>query len=433
VLPLVNLNIAVKAGAVSYPVGQAGLTNFVGEMLLRGTTSKTKEQVDLALDQMGARLEVETRSEFMVMRGSVLASQLEPFLRLVSELITKPVFSETEIRKLKDLVASAIREEMGRDASLASRKFTRFLFRGHPYGKPVLGREKEVFALTRAKLIEHYDRIFRDSHFVVVGTGDTDPEVIQNWTKTIVAARPDLQPSAGDSGALSAPVNPDARRLLIVDKPDRTQNQIHIGQIGVKLTDPDYFAIYLGNYAFGGPSFMTRLMREVRVKRGWSYGAGSHFMHGTQPRLWQVHLFPAAKDAADALTLAIKLVEELALDGITQEEFDFSRTSLINGDGFRYDTPAKRVENRLLEIVLDLPAGFMKSYRPEIEKLTLARVNAALRKFLQPDKLSISVLGSVQPSPEAREKGAPIDLVDRLTTAAAVSTKMVEIVSYKED
>src|SRR5581483_4258277 len=104
--------------------------NFMGEMLLRGTKSKTKEQIDLALDQMGARLEVEARAEALILRGSVLASQLDPFLKLVSEIVTEPSFPENEIRKLKSEIVSGILEELGNDSGLASRRFNTFLFRG---------------------------------------------------------------------------------------------------------------------------------------------------------------------------------------------------------------------------------------------------------------------------------------------------------------
>src|SRR5688500_1513374 len=88
-LPIVYLNAAFKAGAVTDPASQSGMTNFMGEMLIRGTKSRTKEQLDLALDQMGARLEVETRAEALIFRGAVLSSQLEPFLKLVTEVLTE--------------------------------------------------------------------------------------------------------------------------------------------------------------------------------------------------------------------------------------------------------------------------------------------------------------------------------------------------------
>lgn len=418
-LPLVYVNLAVRSGAVSDPKGQSGLTNFMGELMLRGSRSKTKEQIDKALDQMGARLEVETRSEALIFRGAVLSSQLEPFLNLVSEIITEPSFPDEEIRKLKSEVISGILEELGRDPGLAGRRATKFLFGDHPYGKPVLGTVKDIEKLSRDEIAEHYGKLIKDKFLLVVGTGDASESKIKDWAKSIANLRPS---SNSDSiSEVPAPRNSAVRRLQIIDKPDRTQTQIYIGQIGIRMTDSDFFPLYLGNYAFGGPSFSARLMVEIRVKRGWSYGADSHFRFGLQPRSWQVHLFPASKDAAAALAESLKLIDELKKTGIKAEEFEFSKQSIVNSAGFMYNTPRKRVENKLLEKTLDLPDGFMKSYGPEIAKVQLPDVNSSLAKFLKPNQLAISVLATAK------------DLKPALSKAAGVSEDAVIVAPYTQE
>jgi zinc protease len=419
-LPLVYLNVAVKAGAVNDPKGQAGLTNFMGEMLLRGTRTHSKEQIDLALDQMGARLEVEVRAEALILRGAVLSAQLEPFMKLVTEIVTEPSFPETEIRKLKSEVISGILEELGHDPSLASRRFTRFLFRDHPYGNPILGKVKDIDTLTRDGVISQYERLFRDKLLLIVGTGDAKTEALQAWGAALGKARAGTGPGA-EIVKVNAPEDPSVRRVQIIDKPDRTQTQVNAGQIGVRMTDKDFFPLWLGNYAFGGGSFQARMMVEIRVKRGWSYGANSYFREGRQPRSWQIHLFPAAKDTTAAVAYSLKMIQELKDGGITPEEFDFSQHSLVNSAGFMYNTPKKRVENKLLERTLDLPDDFMKSYGPELQKVSRSQVNAALKQFLKPEQLSVSVLGTAK------------DLREPLAKAAGVPLEKVEVVPYTQE
>ncbi len=416
-LPLVSLNVALKAGAATDPEGQGGLTNFMGEMLLRGTRTKTKEQIDLALDQIGAQLGVETRAESVILRGSVLAAQLEPFLALVTEIVTQPSFPEAEIRKLKAEIVSGLLEEQGSDARLLSRKFVSHLFRGHPYGKPILGTIKDVSGLNRQKALAHYDLLVKDVNLLVVGSGDADPSKISDWGKALGAARPGGEPIP----MVARPENPPSRRLLIVDKPDRTQTQIRGGLIGVRMTDPNYFPLYVGNHAFGGGGFTTRMMTEIRVKRGWSYGAYSHFRQGRQPRSWEFYLFPATKDTPAALDYSVKMVEELQKNGLTQAEFDFAKTSLVNSDGFRFNTPEKRVENTLLEKTLDLPTGFMQTYAKNIEKLSLSEVNSAVKEYFKPGQLSIAVLGTAK------------DLKGKVAKAAGVDEAAVEVMPYTQD
>jgi zinc protease len=416
-LPLVSINVAVKAGAAADPDGQLGLTNFVGEMLLRGTRTKTKQQIDIALDQMGAQLAVETRAESVIIRGSVLARQLDPFLALLTELVTQPSFPEGEIRKLKSEIISGLLEEQGNDGRLLSRRFNRFMFQDHPYGKPILGTIKDVGSLNRQKALAHYDMLFRDANFLIVGTGDADAAKISTWGQALGEAR------SGGSPILivALPQNAASRRLLIVDKPDRTQTHIRGGQIGVRMTEPTYFPLYVGNHAYGGGGFSTRLMVEIRVKRGWSYGANSYFRQGRQPRSWEFYFFPATKDTPDALAYGLQMIEDLKAKGLTQEEFEFSKLSLVNSDGFRYNTPEKRVENKLLERTLDLPDGFMKTYADNISRLSLSEVNNALKDFFKPETMSIAVLGTAK------------ELKSKLAKAADVEESAIIVVPYTHE
>lgn len=418
-LPIVYLNVALKAGSVNDPAREHGITNFMGEMLLRGTRSRSKEQIDLALDQMGARLEIETRAEATILRGAVLSSQLDSFLRLITELVTESNFPDREIRKLRSEMISGLLEEQGDDPALASKRFTRFLFGDHPYGNPVLGNLKDIARLTRADVLSQYNELVTDKNLLIVGTGDASQARIQEWARELARHRPAGAKVA--TATLPAPRNSSERRLLLVDKPDRTQTQINIGQIGVLMTDKDFFPLYLGNYAFGGGSFSARLMVEIRVKRGWSYGAGSSFRFGTEPRSWHAHLFPASKDAAPALATTLRLIEDLSRSGITQDEFSFAQRSLVNSAGFMYNTPQKRVENILLERTLDLPDGFMKSYGPELSKVTLPEVNASLRTFLKPGQLAIEVLCTAS------------ELKGPLIKAAGISPKQVVVQPYTQD
>lgn len=422
-LPVVNLNVTIKAGAAHDPAGQSGLTNFVGEMLLRGTNRMNKEQIDLALDQMGAKLAVETRQEALIIRGSVLAAQLHPFLKIVTEILTQPSFPEAEIRKLRSEVVSAILEELAEDQTLAQRRFTRFLFRAHPYGNPILGTTRDVEKLTRAQIVQQYDRLVRDNLILVVGAGDASSSVIESWSKALGETRDKATAriKSRPVETVSAPENAPSRRLQIVDKPERTQTQIFAGQIGVRMTDSDFFPLYLGNYAFGGGSFSARLMVEIRVKRGWSYGANSFFRHGLKPRSWMLHLFPASKDAPPALDQVLKMVDELKSSGITPEEFDLAQRSLVSSAGFMYNTPAKRVENKLLERTLDLPDGFMKSYGPNLQKVKIEEANAAMASFLKPDRLAITVVGTAS------------ELKEGLAKAAGVPVEKVEVTPYTEE
>lgn len=421
-LPIVNINVAIKSGSVTDPEGQIGLTNFMGEMLLRGTQARNKEQIDMALDQMGARLEVETRAEALILRGEVMSSQLDPYLSLLTEIITQPKFPQQEIRKLKEEIISVIQEEMGHDSSLISRKFAEFLFLNHPYGKPILGKIQDIENLNFKKVQDHYQTLFQDPLMIVVGSGDAQLEKLSHWANQLSGLLPRATSiPAQKLEKVSIPQNFKNRRVFIVDKPERSQTQIDFGQVGIQMTDSNFFPLYLGNYAFGGPSFSSTLMQEIRVKRGWSYGANSSFRFGRQPRSWQVHLFPAAKDTAQALVYSLKLAENLKQSGLTLNQFEFAKESLMKSSGFMYNTPAKRVENKLLEKTLNLPDGFMKSYGTELKKVNFQAVNNALKEFLKPDQMAVVVLGTAS------------ELKPALAQELGIAPNEIQVVPYTQE
>lgn len=416
-VPLVYLNFVIKSGSAHDISKKSGITNFLGEILLRGTTTRDKKTIDQTLDQIGATLDVEVRSEAMIFRGAVLSSKLESFLEIFSDILINPSFPLGEVRKLKSEITSQILADQSKDSSLAKLHWDRFLFNTHPYSNPILGKPKQIQAISKDDLKAHYANLFNQENVLFIGTGDADESFILEWferTKEKLSNKTSIK-------SIAAPVIENKKRILIVDKPDRTQTQVFIGQAGLKMTDKDFFPIFLSNHIFGGGSFNARLMTEIRVKRGWSYGAYSYFKHGVFPRSWQAYYFPASKDTVAAVQLGLELIKKWKDAGISPEEFEFGKSSLINNSGFMYNTPKKRVENALLESTLQLPDGFMKSYGKELKNVSLEDANRAVNRFITPETVSILVLGT------AKKIKTP------LAKALNVSESEIEVVPFNKE
>lgn len=416
-LPLVFVNVVVRSGAVSDPKGKSGLTNFLGEAMIRGTRKLNKEQLDLALDQIGARIAVDTRQEAMIFRGAVLSRELDTFLGLLKDILTEPRFDPREIEKLRAEFVSGLLEELGQDRVIAAKQFQRFFFGSHPYANYVMGKAGDLRSITRKDLRSQFKRIFTRNNVFMVGSGDSQEGRIKDWF-TQVAAKYDAGEPSPD---LRKPELQKGKRLLIVDKPDRTQTQIYVGEPGISIKDPRYFAFYIGNNAFGGGGFTSRLMKEVRVKRGWSYGASSSMSSGTQPKAWATFLFPAEKDTPQALSLVLSMIDDLKKSGLSEEEFEFSKKSLINSSGFMYNTPKKRSENRITEKILSLPEGFMSSFGSRLSSVQRDDTNRALSEVLHPEDNTIVVLGTAK------------RLRDALARSAGIDTSKIAVIRYDQD
>ena len=180
-------------------------------------------------------------------------------------------------------------------------------------------------------------------------------------------------------------------RVLFVDKPKRTQCQLLFSLRTMPFSHEDYPAFYLFNQAFGG-GFTSRLMTEVRVKRGWSYGAYSSIYDRFSGDYYVAYTFPALKDTLPAIKLVREMFAKVHKDGITKEEFEFARDMAINKHPFGFDVPEKSMGKLNEEIELDLKRGFFFNFPEKLKLLTLESVNKAAKKWLPNDNFMLTIV-----------------------------------------
>jgi len=183
------------------------------------------------------------------------------------------------------------------------------------------------------------------------------------------------------------------RRLVFVDKPERTQTQVLIGSLGTQPHDEDHHALSVANAIFGG-TFTSRLMREVRSKRGWSYGASARLGVDRHRQAFTMWTFPAATDAAACLALELDLLSTFVAKGITTRELSFIKRYLARSYAFEIDTAAKRMHQALDVELLDLPADYYSGYIAHVEGVTLETANGAVSRRLGAKDLLITVVGT---------------------------------------
>ena len=417
-LPLVYVTVAFRGGATQDADGKTGATSLMGKLMLRGTKHKTKQQIDLALDQLGGSLEFEPRAEFIAFRGMVLSQNLGAYLSLLSEVLTTPSFRGQELEKLKKEEGSQLLNELSQDRSLVRLRFDEAFFKGHPYAKPNNGRIKDLKDLSVTDIQNQYQKLIHDNSMLVLAAGDTEGKTFDPFLQELKTKRNGtghLLPISEFTG------EPKKLRVVIFDKPDRTQTQVMIGQKGVSIQNPDLDALQLANHAFGGGGFQARLMVELRVKRGWTYGAGSNFRLGSTPHSWKLSFFPKNADTAPAIKESLKMLDELKKSGITEEEFQASKKSLINSAGFSYNTPAKRMENRLTEVIYGLPDGYFKGYADRLSKLTREQVNSVIQKFVRPENLMVGLVATASISKKS------------IASALGIPESQIEVQNYQKE
>lgn len=390
--PLVHLELAVTNGSLRDPAGKEGVASLTLSMLLRGTEKKTSHEFHRALDNLGAEIHLGKYKESQRIYGVCLSDKLPAFLDLLEEMITAPRFDPAEFQKVRDQVRSSLLDELGSDDDIADRRFQEYMLWGNAYGRMTSGSLESLERISVDDLRAFHQENFRSGDFVVGASGGFDKVKLQKRLQTLLAKLP-----SGTAGKLEtvAPEFAPGKSLLFLEKPNRTQAQLYLGSPGVSFSHKDYFAMLIANHVFGGSSFSARLMKEVREKRGWSYGCYSWFRSGKKPLYFGMHAVPSNKDAMPALKLMMSLFDDYGRKGITKAEFDFAKKSLVSQSAFLQDSLRKRLDNKVTEAVLGLEKGFYDGYQKRLEKLTLAQVQAAIRRHVDPSRLFAVVLGSV--------------------------------------
>jgi zinc protease len=391
-VPLVSFVVSLRNGSAVDPDGSSGLARIAMRMLRRGCRGMTSEQIDFRIDALGAELAIDTSASTVAIHAQVIARNVEAFVDLVALMLQTPTFPDTELERLKRESIAEIVEARDNDRVVAQKALQRTLFEGHPYGRNSGGTTQTVAAIGRPDVVAFYERYVVPANIVVGIAGDLSPDRAPELARRLVAGLASGVAAPDDVGE---PSMAPGRRLVVVDKPERTQTQILIATMGTSAHDEDHVPLVIANAVFGG-SFTSRLMREIRSKRGWSYGASARASIDRRRQAWVLWTFPSAQDAAPCLKLAIELLEAWVEKGVTASEVNFIKRFLIRSNAFEIDTAAKRLHQALDVELLGLPADYYSGWVDHVRAVTPQTAGAAVQRRIRPVDLLSVVVGTAE-------------------------------------
>jgi zinc protease len=413
-LPLVRVQLALRVGAGDDAAERDGLANFATELMGRGANGRTRAELDAAFDALGTSLDVMTDFDGVTFDFSVLTEKLGPALALLADVILKPDFPETEAHKLRRELLAQLDELRDDDGQLARRFFTRALYGELPYGRTVLGTEASLAGLGAATAQDWHRRVVTGGNVVFGVAGDVSAEDAAEAIAREFATLPAGGGGAGDRPAAQRRRGP---RLTLVDKPERTQSQILMGQPAPAWHAPDFLALQVATTAFGG-TFTARLMDEVRSKRGLSYGASARVGQGRGPKSLVTHVFPSLEQTPETLELVLGLWRAWVQEGLSEDETSFARGYLAKSFAFSVATPDDRLELRTGLELSGMPRDHAATFAARVQAVTRADTERALRGHLTAADLEIVIVSTAD------------ELLPRLQEAKLLDDVTVEIAPY---
>jgi len=388
-LPLVTLELTIKAGALQDPKGKEGLANLTASLLLSGTKSRNATQIAQELDFMGARLKAGGGDDFASISLVILKKDLGAGLELLKDVLLHPTFSLPEVQRKVAQYKAALESEQDEPMVVAGRTFAKDLYGDFPYGHPVRGTPQGLAVITPKDLAEFHRTYYRPNNAILSIVGDlTQDEARQAVNKTFGSW------AAAPIPALKLPPIPalSQRQVVVIDK-DISQANIILGSLGIKRENPDFYALQVMNYILGGGGFSSRLMDDIRENRGLAYSVSSSFSPGLEPGPFTVALETKNSSAAEAVTQVLEQFKLIMSQPVQPKELEDAKSFFIGSFARKMDSMSKRAWLLSYVEIYGLGLDYPWKYPDLIQHLTPADIQKVAEKYLHPDKYLLVVVG----------------------------------------
>ncbi len=410
-LPIVGLNLVVRGGGTQAPIGKEGLAALTADLLTEGTTTRDALQIAGELAEIGAGINGTGGPESSGLSLTTLTRHLPKAMAIYTDILLHPSFPEKDLERIRTQRLAGLLRQADSPPAIANLVFPRLLYgEAHPYGRPNNGTPKSVKGLTRNDVVAFYQAMFVPNNSALIVVGDTTPNAV---VAILESALRNWKP--GSPVTRTAPEAPSTKPVTVylVDKPGAAQSILTVGQVGVRRNTPDYFPLTIMNNILGG-QFSSRINLNLREAKGYTYGARSSFTFAQGPGPFEAGAPVKTEDTKPAL---IELIKELTdITGprpATTEELAFAKDRVVKGFPARFETIAG-VRATLAELVLyDLPADYFTQYRSKVEAVTEADVHRVATKYLNPDQMTILIVGD-RAKVEPELKGLPFAKVVNL-------------------
>ncbi len=380
-LPILDVHIDLAAGSGQDPAEKSGVASLTTGLLDSGTDTLDEEQISARLVDLGAKLTGASDHDKASLTLRTLSSTEEKTgaLDLLRAVLSAPTFPETVLAREKTSMIEGLKDAATRPDSIAAKRFSAAIYPDHPYGR--IATPESVERITRDDLVAFYRANFSARAAVVSIIGDVSRAEAEEIAQQLTAALP-----TGVDAAILAAVTLPKGELIKVAHP-ATQSHIFVGLPAMKRTDPDYFALLVGNYTLGGGGFVSRLVKEVREKRGYAYSVYSYFAPRVLAGPFQIGLQTKREQAGDALKVVEEVLTEFLAKGPTAQELAAAKKNLIDGQALRIDSNAKLLGYLSLIGFYGLPLDYLEQFPRKVDAITRDDVRMAFQRHVKPENL----------------------------------------------
>ncbi len=407
-LPLVAMRYITKAGSVFDPPNRFGLAELSARLLRRGAGGQSAEELNEAVDYVGASLSAWAGEDSFGLGLTTPVAHFDAMMEVAARIVQQPDFPESEVALAQRRTLAQLSNALDDPDDVADRALIDAMFGGHPYGHETIGFKSHVEAMTRDDVVRyHHERVVpHGAHLFIVG--DVDPAKVLTVVERLFGGWKGESDAQVSLPEWSKPAR--AGQVVVVDKPEQTQVQVRIGARGVYRGHPDHFPLTAMNCVLGG-SFTSRLMQEIRVKRGLTYGAGSHFDQLATAGAFIVSSFTKTETVTDLLDVALGEISKMRAKGPKGLELESAKRYISGLYPARLETNESMAAAMADMALYGLPDDWVDQYRERIAAVTTEAAAEAAMKHLPDGDRTLVLVGNAAQLQKPASKYGPVTVV----------------------
>lgn len=391
-LPMLDIRVTFDAGSAR-DGAQFGLSTLTVGLLDTGAGSWDADAIAKRLEGVGARMGtgVSRDSAWLSLRSLTEPKLLDVALETAREVLVHPSFNPADFEREKNNLLLGLKQREESPSDLAGLAFFRALYGDHPYAHPKEGDIATVEKLTREDLQAFYRRHFVAKNAQIVIVGEVDRAKAEAIADGLLQGMPQ-----GEALAALPPVSqPQAAKVERKAFPS-AQTHVYMGVPGIKVGDPDYFPLYVGNHVLGGSGLVSKIAEEVREKRGLAYSAFSYFYPFRLEGPFMLGLQTKNDQAEQASEVMLNTLREFIEQGPTAKELEASKQNIVGGFPMRLDSNHKLTEQIASIAFYGLPLDYLDTFVAKVEAVTAEDIRRAFRARIDIDKLQTVMVGAAR-------------------------------------
>jgi zinc protease len=406
-LPLISLKLTFRAGSIFDPIGKEGLASLASDMLMRGTSSRSAKQIADEVAFGGGTLENSCNYVSAGLEGEFLTAQGEKAFDILADLVRNSTFAVEEFDKTRTRTLGGLRSRLENPANVAGDAIWSTILGSSRYAHFTGGTGPTVKGLTRDDIVQFVKNRYTPDNSILVVCGDVTPQAVRKWMAKYFGQWTGKAASEAEEASFP-PVA--GRQVIIYDKKDATQTQIRLGLNGMRLNHPDFSSLEVARTVYGG-SFTSRLMDEIRVNRGLTYGVSYRSSNLKPGGVAFVTTFTRNATVGE-------VVDIILAEAVRMQTEPVGDSDLIHFTSYRCGTyPLTFETNDDLAGVFanlwlnNLDKSYYQDYQEKLRAVTPVQVKDAAIKYFPKDNYRLILVGKADEIMEQAKRFGPVTVV----------------------